>query len=135
MIVVIGSNPSSKSIDKTPFSLSTRSGRTIREWFCDITDVHYVNVSDEPTEYNKPLKSSEINSCLQTLKTKLKNADKIITVGKTADKACCLLNLDHFVMPHPSGRNRILNDHSRIATMVAKLRTWALIREPSNQQS
>jgi len=115
-VVVVGSNPSNKSPDKTAFSLQTCSGRTIREWFSDIPGVSFVNVSDEPTPGNRPLLVAEIHANLVSLRTKLECADKIVVVGNTAAYALTLIGLSSptpiafLQMPHPSGRNRLFNN-------------------------
>lgn len=110
MIIVIGSNPSQKSPDKSAFSDTTRSGKTVRGWFLGVPDVIYINVSDEPTDGNRPLTNAEVRSALPALKAKLAGATRIITVGKTAQFACRILGLSFLSVPHPSGRCRTWND-------------------------
>ena len=133
MIIVVGSNPSQKSIDRTAFSTSTRSGRLIREWFYSFEDVYFINVSDDPTPNNRPLKSSEINANLDSLRDKLKGADRIVAVGSTAQKACEKLGVKFFHMFHPSLRCRKHNDPNYVITKTIELKQF-LIMEPSCQQ-
>ena len=120
-VVVVGSNPSQKSPDKTAFSVHTRSGRTIREWFFSIPDVCFVNVSDEPTANNKPLKMYEINANLKKLSTKLDGFDRVVAVGVTAQIACKKLGVPFFPMFHPSGRCRKQNDPGYVKTRIVEL--------------
>ena len=112
-LIIIGSNPSVQSPDKTAFSPATRSGKTIREWFSVIPDAIYVNVSDEPTPGNRAMKTSEVRGNLSGLLAKLEGIDGVVAVGGTASKAVTMLG-DKISCPilrlgHPSGRCRRWN--------------------------
>lgn len=141
MIVVVGSNPSNKSPDKTAFSTHTRSGRTIREWFSGVPDVCFVNVSDEPTPGNRPLLVSEIHANLTPLKAKLDKADKIVVVGNTATYAIAVLRLSpgwnkpYLHIPHPSERNRLLNSKTFKEEQGKKLRDFLQISNHGSNSS
>ena len=49
---------------------------------------------------------------------------KIIALGAVASKALSLCNIEHFKMPHPSGRNRILNDKELEKRLIAECREF-----------
>lgn len=123
MIVVVGSNPSTKSISQEPFSKDTSSGRTVRGWLGSATDITFVNVYDSTTPNNRPLKRSEIKSCLSALSAKMLGATAIIAVGRTAQVAISLLKptIPVFNMPHPSGRCRVWNDKGQQAKYLLAL--------------
>lgn len=129
-IVFIGSNPSIKSAKITPFWRDTKSGTILKSWLehiQDEEDVSFYNVSDTPTENNRPLKVSEIKANLPLLKYKLdtyslyKVPIKIVALGKTAEKALTLLGVQYFAMPHPSGLNRKLNDKAYVGEKLKAL--------------
>ena len=67
---------------------------------------------NDPTDKNRPLKTSEIHQNLDRLSLLIleKKPTKIVALGNTAVKALTLLRADFYQMPHPSGRNRQLND-------------------------
>lgn len=114
-VVVVGSNPSGRSPDQTPFHPSTRSGKIVREWLSAVPGCEFVNVSDEPTPENRALKTSEIKANLDSLEQKLAGADGVVTVGRIAERAVELLDervkCDVFLeLPHPSGRCRWWNN-------------------------
>ena len=120
-IVFIGSNPSIKSGSVQPFWTDTRSRKVLSSWLSQlpseyITCIRFLNVFNIPTPNNRPLTASEIKNSLLRLGGDLymMNPDKIIAVGKTAEKALTLLrsklNFDFYAMPHSSGLNRQLND-------------------------
>ena len=129
-VVFIGSNPSIKSAKLTPFWRDTNSSKVLKSWLehlQDEEDVSFYNVSDTPTENNRPLKVSEIKANLQLLKYKLdtyslyKVPIKVVALGKTAEKALTLLHIPHFAMPHPSGLNRKLNDKAYVGEKLKAL--------------
>lgn len=115
-IVIVGSNPSRKSSKVIPFWHDTKSSKTLAHWLDEVhfecEFIHFMNVSNLPTEKNRPLKTSEIKANLPTVQYELNKVKptKIIALGKTAEKALSLLGVDFFPMPHPSGLNRLLND-------------------------
>jgi uracil-DNA glycosylase len=127
-IVFIGSNPSIKSSKLTPFWNDTKSAKILRSWLEQLKDsdseLFFYNVSDKPTENNRPLKMSEIKENLQSLKNKLaifsehKMEIKVIALGKTAEKALTLLRIPHYTMPHPSPVNRQLNNQQFIDSKI-----------------
>lgn len=138
-ILFIGSNPSQRSKSVIPFWHDTRSNQVLTGWCSQleansIESLHYWNVAHFTTPDNRPLKMCEIHDALPKLLNKINEIcpDKIITLGKTADKALQLLNIEHLAMPHPSGRNRLLNDLSHVAEKIKALRNYV---EPSKESS
>lgn len=120
-ILFIGSNPSiSSGYAGHAFFLDTKSGRELATWITRLENflakerycVAFANVSNTPTDNNRPLKVSEIKEALPNLARTIERfqPSHIIALGKTAHKALTLLQLDHLEMPHPSGLNRKLND-------------------------
>lgn len=120
-ILFVGSNPSTASgYAGHAFFLDTKSGKELAMWIANLDShliknhdcVAFANVSNTPTENNRPLKKSEIKQALPNLARIIErfNATHIIALGKTAHTALTLLQLPHLEMPHPSGLNRKLND-------------------------
>jgi uracil-DNA glycosylase len=127
VILVIGSNPASKSPDNSAFHIATASGRKVRSWLDDLhIDAHYINVSDKKTLANRSLTKKEIKNEISRLKVEihLLKPDAIISVGKTAKYACDLLDVDSFYMPHPSGLSRFWNSEDESTEAVETLRRF-----------
>jgi uracil-DNA glycosylase len=131
--ILLGSNPSQSSPDSSPFHVSTRSRIIIDRWFegIDATDRVFLNVSDKPKEGNKPLTSKEIAEEIWPLMCKLEKYPNafIITLGKTPARAMTIIKgmgygYNFFEMPHPSGRNRLLNDPKYIEEKIKKLQEF-----------
>ena len=125
MIVFVGSNPSKRSsVSNSAFDLSTRSGQILASWIRDIdAPMALLNVSDNPTDKNRPLTSSELRSALPSLEDKLRHYEnaRVVALGKTAAKALNLLGITFYEMPHPSGLNRKLNCKIYVETMLKGL--------------
>lgn len=134
-VIFIGSNPSQKSGSIVPFWHDTRSTAVLKKWmdqvYLDPTirldSVAFGNVANIVTPNNRPLKMSEIKAALPRL-NKLINEDcvpdKVVALGKTAEKALTMLGIPHHAMPHPSGLNRLLNDPLYVAEKINGLKEY-----------
>jgi uracil-DNA glycosylase family 4 len=129
-IVFIGSNPSERSYRLEPFWHNTKSMTMLTNWINSIPTAAYqmtfLNVSNQTTPGNRPLKISEIKSNLPRLKLDLELCKpvKIIALGKTAAKALTLLGHNFYEMPHPSGLNRQLNNKEFIEEKIKGLASY-----------
>lgn len=128
-VLFIGSNPSASAKTYNPFHESTKSGSILVSWIretCPHSRQVSCNVSDNPTEANRPLTVAEIKANLPRLLDKIKNTnpDRVVALGKTAEKALTLLRIPHYAMPHPSGLNRLLNDPLYVAEKIKGLREY-----------
>lgn len=126
-VVFIGSNPSLRSNSLVPFHHDTKSMTIIAGWLTRLYDMgcrfeshHFINVSNAPTPGNRPLKTSEIHAELVGLEGRISSItpDRVIALGRTAEKALTLLRIPHFAMPHPSGLNRKLNDPAYVEEKI-----------------
>lgn len=139
-ILFIGSNPSQKSNKTIAFWTDTSSRRTLDKWLLEINDtamcVYFLNVHDQVTVDNRPLKVSEIKASLNRLKNDIAIEIKpnyIVTLGKTAEKALLMMKLvgvDFYAMPHPSGLNRQLNDQKFVQEKIKGLQNY--LKSPKN---
>jgi uracil-DNA glycosylase len=83
----------------------------------------HINVLNEKTDGNRPLRASEIKSNVPRLAEDIKgiNPDRIVALGKTAARALTLLGIPFCEMPHPSGCNRKLNDPAYVQQKIKEL--------------
>ena len=126
-ILFVGSNPSTASVDNSAFHEDTRSGKILMGWIKDIQgSISFVNVADQKTKSNKSLTKAEIKANIEKLKGKIDSIapQRIVALGKTATYALTLLHLNFYEMPHPSGRNRILNNSNYIEEKIKGLRKY-----------
>ncbi len=57
----------------------------------------------------------EADSNMELIKSIVGDYDRIICLGEVASKALMSIDIDHFKLPHPSPRNRVLNNKKYIA--------------------
>lgn len=48
----------------------------------------------------------------------LEGADRVVSLGREPDGVLEKLGVPHFPLPHPSGRNRLLNDHHFVTEVL-----------------
>ena len=127
VLLFVGSNPSNASFCDIAFHASTKSSKILTSWCKDLQGIKiHLNVLNQKTENNRPLKKSEIKLNLDRLALDIKatKATHIIALGKTAATALSMLGVAYYEMPHPSGRNRLLNDPEYVAQKVKGLREF-----------
>jgi hypothetical protein len=54
----------------------------------------------------------------------MKENYKVVALGKSAEKALTKLKVPHYPMPHPSGRNRLLNDAEFENFVIDDCKRW-----------
>jgi len=126
-ILFIGSNPAMASASNKAFESDTASGRLLKTWTEGINGTfYYENIVSEKTENNRPLKKSEMANAMTPLRQRINriNPDRIVALGRDAALVLSNLELKFLDMPHPSGRNRKLNDKAYAESKVAELRVW-----------
>lgn len=123
-VMFVGSNPSNASATDAAFHGATKSSKILTEWTKNIPYKAHCNVIDKKTEGNRPLTTEEVKAGLEDLRWKLTGSTHIVALGKTASKALSLLNVPFYEMPHPSGRNRLLNDPKYVEGKVKGLENY-----------
>lgn len=126
-IVLVGSNPSTASLDDSAFAPGTRSRKILNGWLQGIdATFNFINICNEKTYQNKPLSIAEIKKALPELSASISRTqhDKLIALGVNASTALTLLQLPHYRAPHPSGRNRLLNNTDYVQSMIEQLRSF-----------
>jgi len=113
MIVIIGQNPSTAKQRKN--STFDR----LKKWTesVGLTSYDFINCSDEPGD------KYEIDYDKLSATKKYK---KVIALGGVASKALTKVGVRHFKMPHPSPRNRQLNDKQFESDMLYKMKEYLL---------
>lgn len=80
--------------------------RKLESWMshCNVQHFSFCNTFDDPSE----AKYSKVD--FQRLCTLTKGYDKIIALGGFVSGSLNKIDVPHFKLPHPSPRNRLLND-------------------------
>lgn len=100
-ILIVGINPSSARPDKMSTSI-----KRLTKWADHLGIEYYsfINCIPRPGNY----KFSDVD--FEALREVSKSYDKIIALGGFPSRALKHLDIDHFMLPHPSGLNRLLNN-------------------------
>lgn len=85
-------------------------------------DFKFFNVANLVTENNRPLKKSEYE--LDRLQSDLCGVERVVALGNTAEDALKKLGIIYFKLPHPSPRNRLLNDRESIDSLLYKCKMY-----------
>lgn len=124
MVIFIGSNPSRQNDStKLPFK-GTKSGKRLNQWieFLEVGTCGMANVTESITPDNRAPKVSEFE--LEKLEKALQGFNVIIALGNVASKALTKLNVKHFKLPHPSPRNRMLNNKEFIKRQLKECKKY-----------
>lgn len=99
-VIVIGLNP-------TKLAIPRKGGawRRFQEWldYLDIDKVSFTNISPDPHWDKKHMDKA-------FLKDSLGGHTKVIAWGPSVSKYLTKMDVEHFVLPHPSPLNRQIND-------------------------
>jgi len=110
VIIFVGDKPSKKNVDPDVAFVGTLSYKRLLEWIwimnIDISDVKMINIS-KMWKY-EPYGASK----------------RVIALGKNAAKAIEYWAPNAFILPHPSGLNRKLNDKKWLNSELKKCRKW-----------
>lgn len=111
MVLFIGDRPSKRSDPKVPFK-GAACGKRLMEWIKFVIDDKYlkykiINQSDYPS-----LIVGEF----------LLLGYKIVALGNVASNFC--RDYPHFKLPHPSGRNRQINDKEFIMNKLIECKEY-----------
>jgi hypothetical protein len=72
---------------------------------------------------------------LQFLGECVEGHDRVIALGNVASSCLHKLGIEHFKMPHPSGRNRLLNDREYELAMIERCREYLRGEADSDQRA
>lgn len=103
---------------------SPRIGSTFKRFgawldYMGLNIVSFTNVSSDP---NWDLRFSSLDTSF--LKESLSGYDKYVAWGNVASQILRKLDVEHFVLPHPSGLNRQINDHKYIEHKLTECRKY-----------
>lgn len=112
MIVFVGDKPSKRTDPKVPFKGAACQPR-LMEWVKEITSEQVILLVN---------KDDIILSAYLTLVIICPGQHKLIALGNNASKR--LKEFPHFKLPHPSGRNRQINNKEFIANKLLECKKY-----------
>lgn len=124
-VLIVGQNPSRMNFDpEVPF-VGTKSYKTLLDWikYLDIKEFDTVNVCEEytiPTSFKALMNQTQhVISYIGKYKP-----DNIIALGSVAHRVLDELGVKHYTLPHPSPRNRSLNDKTAIIEKLDRCKKY-----------
>lgn len=114
-LLLVGDKPSKKNTDPSVAFVGTRSHKTIENWLSQMVEegAEVVLVNRVDPKFAQLL----IHASLQKY--------KIVALGVEAAQALVNHGITRFFrLPHPSGRNRKLNDKKYVAQVLAQCKQW-----------
>lgn len=132
-VLFVGSNPSKKNLHRRKAFEGTQSGIRLMSWikFLGIGRAHAVNVSHRIGKIT--FQENEIHFvCREIAKFSWRahGGFSVVALGKAASKALASREIPHFTLPHPSGLNRKLNDHSYVESELRKCQKFITSDDP-----
>jgi len=114
-LLLVGDKPSSKNTDSAIAFIGTASHTRLQKWLAVILDneakIQLINRVDP--RFDQHLIYATLNSF------------QIIALGEEASKALIAYGVTNFFkLPHPSGRNRKLNDKQYEMKILQECKTW-----------
>ena len=113
MIYFIGDKPSKKNIDKNVAFVGTRSYKTLLDW------IYRMNLS---------LNSICLFNHARFIQTNddriMTDFDVVIALGNEASNALTKENIPHLKIPHPSGKNYLLNDKKAVDKFLKQCKDY-----------
>lgn len=116
-ILIVGQNPGN---NPKAFSYKNHTIDKLNKWakFLNIPLYSFVNCIDSPGI----CKIKDAN--FDFLKNCAKNHIKVIALGSFASACLERINITHFKLPHPSPRNRMMNDKIKINSILEDCRKY-----------
>lgn len=107
-VIFVGMNPSAKQ----PRKGSTRN--KLAEWAEEmrVDSYDFINVIDQPGEVHHSMVD------YKSLTFTLKQYRRVIALGNFVSDVLKRSDIEHFKLPHPSPRNRMLNDPEKISQIL-----------------
>jgi len=106
--VFVGDKPSSKNLDKTIPFVGTPSHKTLMKWICKLDIKDYVLLNSDTEEDKLKLKLLKYSNY------------KYIALGNNAAKVLKQFSISHYKLPHPSPKNRALNNKNFVDEQLLK---------------
>lgn len=121
LVYIIADAPTADNLSPEVPLVGTKSYKTLLEWLgemdVDITRVRMYNQSDKP--FDNYLSRQSLNQAVQL------GQIKVIALGQKAADYLIKTNIDEFfLLPHPSGRNRLINNKKFVTEKLGACKNY-----------
>lgn len=111
-VLFVGDKPSAHNNDPDVAFEGTRSMETLQTW------IKFLGLI--PGEYKL---INRVHPSFEATVMLFQDC-AVVALGEEASKALNALEEPHFKLPHPSGRNRVLNDHIYVESILRECRLY-----------
>jgi uracil-DNA glycosylase len=115
MVIFVGDKPSSKNTDQNVPFIGTKSCIRLNQWVKELTNSDYYIVNS----------NTQSDITLIQIWSHWPNV-KFVSLGNNAEKVLKRLDIESFKLPHPSPRNRKLNDKFYEKKILKECKQWLL---------
>lgn len=110
-VLIVGDRPSPRMrVGAKPFE-GARSESKLKKWIETLSITHYSIINQVGTPLAHFIRAYNEGAVC-------------IALGNNASQALSKANIKHFKLPHPSGRNRLLNDKDFIDKKLKECASW-----------
>lgn len=125
-VLFVGDSPSAKNTDANVAFVGTQSGRRLEEWARTLGVTYQAVNSDDPVALKAYVRSAVLlNMPIVVLGTAAYSRTMRILENSLSG-----MKLDNthmpFMLPHPSGLNRTLNDKKFVAKILSQCKDWLI---------
>ena len=127
MILFVASNPSRLNKDPLIPMVGSKSYKTFKKWADYLsTGSSYIvmNASNKVTKDSSLLKRSDYELELIKLALEIGKITKVVALGNAAADALNMLGVEYYKLPHPSPRNRFLNNTVQVEAVLIDCKEW-----------
>lgn len=119
MVLFVGDKPSKNNTNPKIAFKGTRSGKVLEMWAAalDLVPDAYITINRVDPYFT---------DCAISF---YKCQKAIIALGAEADKALTKFGIPHYTLPHPSGRNRVLNDKNELTRLLGGCKSYIVAHE------
>lgn len=121
-LLFVGQNPAYPNQDAWRAFEGTASGRRLNQWLYELgaTEVTMINASPRLGRVTQ----SDVDPTIILGAILKYHPVRVVALGRFAHEALVRLSVEHFTLPHPSGRNRKLNDKEWVRAQLSMCRAW-----------
>ena len=124
MIFIIGDKPSKKNLNKDIPFVGTKSYKNLLSWIAELEiDVTSV-ITANRTQVRRITPSFVPDVFNPNMQSEILEGDKVIALGNNASKWLADLDIKHFKLPHPSPKNRVLNNKKKLKKKLMECKQW-----------
>lgn len=121
-IILVGDKPSKKNVDPKTAFVGTKSYNNLLEWISEF-DISINNTYIANKEHITKL-GEFIYVDVPEVSLGIEPGDKVIALGRESEKYLKELGLDPYYLPHPSPKNRVLNDKKKLKELLKECKNW-----------